>query len=371
MAKPIAHYEKWRIRWLDAQGKRRSEVYDRYRDAEKALDARRASSEASRRSGDVTPPISKTFNQLFDYYLANITVEKRRQRDDQGIVRNHLRPAFGHIRLTDFNTEHLDVFKASRRHLHKKTMHHILTLLISTLRAANDRGWIGAFPKVKKPKLSMNDKDFHFLRTDEEIRRFLDSAQDEGTNVHALFACAVFTGMRQGELAGLRWDDVDFTKRLITVQRSFDGPTKNGEVRYVPILDALLPTLRDWRLSCLGQIVFPSEAGTIQQPSGRIFQEVFWRVLDHALFSKIERDKKMRRYITFHSLRHTFASHWMMKGGDIFRLQRILGHKSIQMTQRYSHLAPDAFSSDYNLFGVAPISPAAKVFSITSKLSCN
>ena len=50
----------------------------------------------------------------------------------------------------------------------------------------------------------------------------------------------------------------------------------------------------------------------------------------------------------FHDLRHTFASHWMMSGGDLFKLQRILGHKSIEMTQRYSHLSPDAFVSDHS-----------------------
>jgi hypothetical protein len=70
---------------------------------------------------------------------------------------------------------------------------------------------------------------------------------------------AVFTGMRAGELGGLRWDDVDFDKRLVTVQRSFDGPTKAGDVRYVPILDALLPVLRAWRLRCGGGFVFIEE----------------------------------------------------------------------------------------------------------------
>jgi len=55
--------------------------------------------------------------------------------------------------------------------------------------------------------------------------------------------------------------------------------------------------------------------------------------------------------ITFHALRHTFASHWMLKGGDIYRLQRILGHASIAMTQRYAHLAPAAFDQDHGRFG--------------------
>ena len=51
--------------------------------------------------------------------------------------------------------------------------------------------------------------------------------------------------------------------------------------------------------------------------------------------------------ITWHDLRHTFASHWMMDGGDIFKLSKILGHASVKQTMRYAHLAPTAFEEDY------------------------
>ena len=63
--------------------------------------------------------------------------------------------------------------------------------------------------------------------------------------------------------------------------------------------------------------------------------------------------KRRKHYIVFHDLRHTFASHWMSKGGDLFRLQRILGHKSPTMTNRYAHLAPEAYVTDYARLGAA------------------
>ncbi len=62
----------------------------------------------------------------------------------------------------------------------------------------------------------------------------------------------------------------------------------------------------------------------------------------------------MRSYIRFHDLRHTFASHWMMARGDLFKLSKILGHHSIQMTMRYAHLAPDAFAGDLGRLGTSP-----------------
>ena len=144
--------------------------------------------------------------------------------------------------------QHVDAFVATRAKLDPKTVHNLLTLLISVLNAAVDLGWLAKVPRIKKPKIRMFSADYRYLRTDEERDAFLRAAREEGEDVLTLYTTAVFTGMRAGELGGLRRDDVDFERRLITVQRSFDGPTKAGDVRYVPILNVLLSVLRAWRL---------------------------------------------------------------------------------------------------------------------------
>jgi integrase len=141
------------------------------------------------------------------------------------------------------------------------------------------------------------------------------------------------------------------TNRLITVQRSFDKPPKSGHVRHVPILDVLYPTLRVWRLKNKNDLVFPNEAGNMHTPSPRIVQDTFPAVLRAAELPKMR----------FHDLRHTFASHWVMKGGDLFKLQKILGHADQQMVQRYAHLAPEAFGADRGIFGPAPTQDAEVV----------
>jgi integrase len=228
-----------------------------------------------------------------------------------------------------------------------KTVNNYLTVLTAMLNCAVEIGWLAKAPKIKKLRVRILGKDFRYLRTDDEIRRFLIAAKEEGESVFALYATAVYTGMRAGELAGLHWDDVSFDRRLITVQRSFTGPTKAEDVRYVPILDALLPVLRAWRLRCAGHLVFQNQRGGMLGPSGRIFQEMLHRVLERAGLP--------RRYITFHGARHTFASHWMMNSGDLFKLQKILGHKSVQMTLRYAHLAPDAYAGDYHRLGAGHV----------------
>jgi integrase len=103
-------------------------------------------------------------------------------------------------------------------------------------------------PKFRKPKVAAFSRDYQWLRSDDEVRRFLFAARAEYEHVFAFYAIAIYAGMRAGELAALEWPDVDLERRLITVQRSFDGPTKSDRVRYVPILDPLLPSLRQWRL---------------------------------------------------------------------------------------------------------------------------
>jgi integrase len=208
-----------------------------------------------------------------------------------------------------------------------------LTLLISLLRLANELGWLAALPRIKKPNVQLFSTDFRYLRTKDEVRRFLFAARDDAERdaeaLHVLYATAVLTGLRAGELAALRWEDIDLDARRITVQRSFDGPTKSGDVRHVPLMADELPRLlRAHRLAHSGGLVFPAQNQRMLQPSARAFQEVFHRVLDRAGFPREMVGTRVRRYLTFHGLRHTFASHFMLDGGDIFRLQKYLGHKS-------------------------------------------
>jgi len=136
-------------------------------------------------------------------------------------------------------------------------------------------------------------------------------------------------------------------------------------VRYVPILAPLLPILQAWRLQRPGSLVFVNYADRMLQPKGPHFQEIFHRTLSAAGLPRVMVGAKLRSYIRFHDLRHTFASHWVMGGGDIFKLQKILGHHSTQMTLRYAHLAPTAFADDLDRLGTAaPLGHQAQVINL-------
>lgn len=366
MSKPIKLPSgNWRVRWLDHAGTRQSSTVATWNEAQQLLRRAQAEADAIRSGERRAPPPKRNFDDLVEYWRTKRMIHKRSQGKDESVLRCHLLPIFRGMPLAAIDVAAIDAFMAARRHLSPKTVTNHVTLLLAMLNCAVDLGWLERVPRVRKPRVHMFSTDYRYLRTDDEVRRFLVAAADDGEDAHILYATAVFTGMRAGELAGLRWSDVDLDRRLITVQRSFLGPTKAGDVRYVPILDTLQPLLRRWRLKAGGcTFVFPSETGTMLQPSARVFQERLQRVLDAAGFPRPADRARERHYICFHSLRHTFASHWVMKGGDLFKLQQILGHKSVQMTMRYAHLQPAAFTEDHGRFS-ALSSRGAEVVELT------
>ena len=215
-------------------------------------------------------------------------------------------------------------------------------------------GWVAEAPAVTLFRASRRGHNFKYLRTDEEVWRFLDAAKEQRIYrqpdlfLFSLYSTATFSGLRLGELCALRKHCIDLRNRIVTVEASHDGPPKSGEIRRVPILDVLLPILeRHLHGIESGGLVFASLRGTRFNRGSRVFK--------HYLRDTLKTGRFPARYVTFHSLRHTFASHWVMRGGDLFKLQKILGHASIEMTQMYAHLAPTAFREDHGRFnGLVP-----------------
>ena len=153
-------------------------------------------------------------------------------------------------------------------------------------------------------------------------------------------ALAVYTGMRKGELFGLRWIDLDLATRRLTVARSYSGTTKSGQARHLRLPTELVPLLQTWRSECP-----PSPAGLVL-PCGltatrqarydamlglpRLLRAAGCRVLSHP----------------WHALRHSFASHFVMSGGSMLTLSKILGHSRLETTMIYAHLAPDFLADE-------------------------
>ncbi len=354
MARPTKHYGKWRIRWKNALGKRLSATFPTRDAAIEALARRTLESGNSQSAPYAAHDDSHTFEDLCTYWIENRCDLKRSAKSDRSMIRVHLLPALGSLILRDIGARELDALRKRMKSLRPKTQHNIFTLLITLLKLAIELKWLREAPKVKKPQVRLFSSNYAFIRSKEDIHHLLATAMTADIELYDLYSTAIHTGMRLGELAGLQWEDVDLEKRLITVKHSFDGPTKSGDVRHVPILDPIHPVLLRRSHARRSKLVFPNRTGVMHQPSARVFQEAFQKIVRKSGISASAGGHRL----VFHSLRHTFASHWMMAGGDIFKLQRILGHSALAMTQRYSHLAPDAFKEDFSRLGAPALHEA-------------
>jgi integrase len=194
------------------------------------------------------------------------------------------------------------------------------------------------------------------LQAAEDLAR-LGVASFEGLILHPMIATALYGGLRKGELFGLRWSSVDFDRSQIEVARSYSGKTKSGKTRHVPLNPELAPILRAWKALCP-----KTEANLVFPVLGRMGEAYETLGLGEMMQAAIGREPPK----VWHSLRHTFASHFMMAGGSILTLQKLLGHSDIDTTMIYAHLAPDFMAAEVArmsfplpaVAGVTPISAA-------------
>ena len=136
--------------------------------------------------------------------------------------------------------------------------------------------------------------------------------------------------MRAGEICALRWTDVDVDNMLLNIPDS-----KSGRPRHVFMTDMVKKILTGKEQANPGDLVFQARGG------GKIkdISKAFFRAVEELGFNKGIDDR--RNKVTFHTLRHTFASWLALQGTPIVEIKELLGHRTLTMTERYAHLIPD------------------------------
>lgn len=267
--------------------------------------------------------------------LATSTIDMR-TRD----FHRHILPVIGDLRLTDVTFDVLESLwanlaktqpascKDETRVLSQKTIFNLQLHVCNFLRKAKKHRLIPSVPDIEWVKVP--EADFDYLSF-EEADRLLKVPRDEW---RTMILVAIRTGLRFGELLALRWEDVDFKRRLIAVRQNyvrgeFKKP-KGGRTRYVPMTPDVVKELQSHNHE-RGPLVFCDFEGRVL---------VRHRVV-RALEVRLQMIGLGERCMGWHDLRHTYASHLVMAGTDIYVVQRLLGHRSIKTTERYVHLAPD------------------------------
>ena len=239
-------------------------------------------------------------------------------------LKKHLVPFFGDKFLDGITPLLIDQFIGEKKsEISPATINRCLSLLSKILNDAVRWGYLRENPSKLVSKLDEPEQGFSYLKA-EQVKSLLENATPVSKPI---LMFALYTGMRKGEILALRWEHIDCNQRIITVEETTEGSTKSKKVRYVPINPNLLVELRKWKLKSRSEYVFPGPDGNMRKD----FRDALENALKRAGLPRIR----------VHDLRHTFAANFMMSGGNILSLQKILGHSTLQMTMRYAHLAPE------------------------------
>ncbi|MBI3129508.1 MAG: site-specific integrase [Candidatus Tectomicrobia bacterium] len=244
-------------------------------------------------------------------------------------LEKHLVPFFDQARLDGIGSRDVEAYKALKlkEGLSPKTVNNHLAVLGRMLRIARRWELTERVPDIAPLKLP--PQEFRFLDS-EEADRLIEATDPDWKPMITL---ALRTGLRLGELRALKWEDVDLKGGRLMVRRAAwrntIGTPKSGHAREVPLCDQAIATLRGHR-HLKGEFVFCAQDGEMRSiPSCK---HPLWRA----------RRRAGLPHLGWHTLRHSFASHLVMKGATLKAVQELLGHADIKMTMRYAHLSPDA-----------------------------
>jgi integrase len=258
------------------------------------------------------------FEDFADEYLRMHSIQNKSYREDVNNIKI-LKRSFSGRYLNEITALDVEKYKAERiKTVKPATVNRGLAVLRSMYNRAIEWKKIKENPCNTVHLFKENNQRLRYLEQ-AEINKLLENCSG---NLKGIVTVAVFTGMRRGEILGLKWTDCDFQRDVIRLT-----DTKNGEVRAIPMNEQVKTALIKIRRHPLAPYIFCKRDGS---PYGDV---------DKSFFTALKKSGIMEFH--FHDLRHTFASQLVMSGVDLNTVRELMGHKSLAMTLRYSHLSSD------------------------------
>ncbi len=319
--------DNWWIQYFDAHGRRRREKAGRRSDAIDLLAKRKTEKLQGIKLPENLRSRPITFGELMDDALEHSKAENgERSTAELKLKYEILRPVFGSRSASEIQKAEIVRWltqQVADREWAPATRNRWQAAFSLAFRVAMDNERLDRNPAARIRRKSEDNGRVRFLTIDEE-GALVEVIKRDYPHYLPAFSISVNTGVRASEQWRAHWTDVDFEHRIFTVRK-----TKNGEPeRHVPINSLAFDAFQELRKRRKGKghIFLDSEAKPV-----RGHRDWFDRVVESA---------QLEDY-TWHCNRHTFASRLVMAGVDLRTVAQLMGHKTIQMTMRYAHLAPD------------------------------
>ena len=342
----------YRGAYVGPDGKRRYVSGKTKEDARRSL--RKARGDAER--GLVFDADNLKVGEYLDRWLSDSvsdTVKATTFERYEQITRLHLKPALGRVKLKALTPAHVRGLYREKLEAGSsaRTVRYIHTTLHKALKQAVMDGLIprNATEAVKPPQPTR--EEIHPL-TPEQAKLLLQVAHEPGDRLEALYVLAIHTGLRQGELLGLKWDDVDLDDGSLQVRRTlaitkngfvFTSPKTSGSRRSVKLTQRATEALRSHLERQLREI---DRVGSLWSENDLIFASETGEPLDRRAVTKLKFKPLLKRAglpeIRFHDLRHTCATLLLTRNVNPKIVSEMLGHSTIAITlDTYSHVLPN------------------------------
>ncbi len=272
-----------------------------------------------------------TFGEMVDRYIRQILPMKPKMESQQKSQLEWWKGKLGPYLLSDVTPamigecrDHLlhEITYRGQKRTPATTNRYLAALSHCFTMALNEWGWVEINPvsRVKKPREPRGR--VRFLSEQERVSLLNACRESYLPALYPIVVLALSTGMRQGEILRLRWNDIDFDRGQLVIHES-----KNNERRVVPVASEAYRVLMEFCKTKLGDSDFVFSAGA---KSGLQAIRKGWDAAVSA--AKLENFR-------FHDLRHSAASYLAMNGATLAEISEVLGHKTLAMVKRYAHLS--------------------------------
>lgn len=277
--------------------------------------------------------VADYFNERY-YPRAEKQKKTKTHQREESLFRTWIDPSMGKIPFKDVSRSDVEkifhsIVDAGRS---IRTAEYALTTLKQIWRDAKEDGYAGDMPaisKILKSKISKNDNArVRFLSYD-EADLLLEALKERSVDLYEKTLISIHCGCRAGEIHGLTWGQVDQEHGVFNLKN-----TKSGKSRSVAMTEPVKETMQEKERGLPDELVYPGRKGKRSVAISATFQKEVDELFNQGVSDPREK-------VTFHTCRHTAASWMVMQGVSLYLVQKVLGHSTIQVTERYSHLAPD------------------------------